>query len=463
MEKVADTYHLQRRGESWYYYRRVPSELVEAVGKAIIKQSLKTASKSEAKRQRSILDVEMDQWFAKLRGQSESAAFASQKIAVNSERRLPLDQLIEHLRDLVEAEDSASKERLVADPPTNDEELIDLQADAEIALQIMRNPADDRQQQEIIGFGKRVLSRAKALSPVSNDVAAFDALTRRGLIELSRRRIARYEDRYVRGWFDEMFDPSRPKPVNIQSLAEDYVEERRIEYDLNAVSAKRMDKVQSQVNTLVEIIGSHHAVTDIGDEAVQKVRQILAGLPANRSKLYPGLSPEESVNRANMEGRKMLSPITQQQYLDDLRGLLSLAVRRKLLSSNPAASVRPLKKETRAAHEKRLPFSKDQLKLFFTSDFYRSCAPNSCDPYLTPTAASHRPLRGSQRAPEGNQVGAHIPSDCCKPLVDRKRLRGGKLVEITDHRRRRYRSGRSPGGGVRSVAGRPQGLTCRAG
>jgi hypothetical protein len=63
---VAETYHLQQRAGTWYYHRRVPNELVKIVGKTVIKRSLRTGNKAEAKRLRSISDVETDQWFANL-------------------------------------------------------------------------------------------------------------------------------------------------------------------------------------------------------------------------------------------------------------------------------------------------------------------------------------------------------------------------------------------------------------
>ncbi|WP_366142902.1 DUF6538 domain-containing protein [Pseudooceanicola sp.] len=40
MKKVAETHHLQKREETWHYYRRVPSVLVSVIGKKFIKQSL---------------------------------------------------------------------------------------------------------------------------------------------------------------------------------------------------------------------------------------------------------------------------------------------------------------------------------------------------------------------------------------------------------------------------------------
>lgn len=381
---MADTYHLQRRGSNWYYVRRVPADLIERIGKPILKQSLDTASKIEAKRKRSVLDVEMDQQFAKLRNGSGALGGGPSGSDKVPPTRPSSAHLIEQLRAFVEAEDAKSKQRLAVDPPNSQDELTDLIADAEIALEIMLDPNDDRQLPTVVTFGKKVLAKAGVGSPNPEEVAAFNSSVRRALIELFRREISRYRDRHDREWFDALFDPLRRTPVSLRVLADDYIEQQRIDYDLNGISAKRFDKVKGQIDTLVDILGPDRPVADIDDDAIQKVRQVLAALPTNRKKLYPGLSLEKSAKSAKEDGRRTLSPTTQQQYLDDLRGMLSLAVRRKLLSSNSAASVRPLKKDHRAPHEKRLPLTSDQLKQLFTSSFYQSCAPGSPTPYTKP-------------------------------------------------------------------------------
>ena len=89
----------------------------------------------------------------------------------------------------------------------------------------------------------------------------------------------------------------------------------------------------------------------------------------------------EAVVRGQSDDRKVISTTTQGQYLDELKRLLNLAVRKKLMSSNPAVQVKPMKKDTRAAHEKRFPFTTDQVIGIFTSAFYQSCAPNAKEPY----------------------------------------------------------------------------------
>lgn len=56
-------------------------------------------------------------------------------------------------------------------------------------------------------------------------------------------------------------------------------------------------------------------------------------------------------------------------------------MRKKFLLTNPAADVKPLKRDTVSADKKRLPLAPEQLKDFFEGKFYKSCAPDAEHPY----------------------------------------------------------------------------------
>ena len=384
---MADTYHLQLRAGTWYYHRRVPGALAPVAKKAVIKFSLKTGSKTEAKRLRSIHDVETDEWLASLTNDKAAPPFLKLDKAPTAKgelRRVPVPVLAEFLRDLVVAEDAASKKRLLADPPQSLEEERDLLMDAEIELQICSNPADNRRDQLIFRLVQRVLAKAQSEAPDPDGMAELNDLVRRALLELSHRRMSRYNNQYDREWFDCFFDPTRLGNVPTRALADAYIEEKRTEYELNKVSQKRLDKVVSQVNALVELIGPQVPAHSINDEIVQSIRKSLGRMPSNRTKLYPGVPIPVAIERAQKANVRPISTTTQRQYLDELKGLLNLAVRRNLLTGNPAASAKPLKKDTQALHLKRLPFTSEQLSGFFHSSFYQSCAPNANEPYAKP-------------------------------------------------------------------------------
>ena len=60
---MADTLHLEKRKGIYHYRRRVPDELIAAIGKKTIKQSLKTTTIAEARKLRNLLDVRWDDEF----------------------------------------------------------------------------------------------------------------------------------------------------------------------------------------------------------------------------------------------------------------------------------------------------------------------------------------------------------------------------------------------------------------
>src|SRR5262249_56924863 len=69
-----------------------------------------------------------------------------------------------------------------------------------------------------------------------------------------------------------------------------------------------------------------------------------------------------------------ISPITQQQYISAFQGVLDLALKKRLIPANPAEGLKPMKRDTVAAGDKRKPFTTEQLHAFFHGKFYSECA-----------------------------------------------------------------------------------------
>ncbi|TNF04754.1 MAG: site-specific integrase [Sphingomonadales bacterium] len=376
MNDVAETLHLQKRGGVWYYFRCVPKTLVAAIGKQFIKRSLGTSSLTEAKRLRTIHDLNSDALFMA----AEKEGIGSGKGSKHSV--LPLATLTEHVRSMIAIMDRQSAERLLKDPPADRTSLKERQADTEYELGILTNPADLRQHELIGRAGQRLLDQIGADIPDLSEAAQFEEIIRRGLIELCRRRLDRYADRYDRSYYDGLFDPARPASMTLEELSQTYLAEKEEDYQLNGVSPKRLDKIKASVAVLCEMIDGQMPVHAIDDDVVQRVRSLLAQMPSNRTKLYPGLPLDAAIERAKKDGKPGLSSSTQAHYLEILRDMLKVAVRKKYLPSNPAEEVKPLKKDGVTAAEKRRPWTDQQLREFFMgSSFYRSCAPGFAKPY----------------------------------------------------------------------------------
>ncbi len=328
---------------------------------------------------RAIEDVKADALFAQAEARLTNEV-ANDIASAAPLAPLSLDALTDHVRQTVQRRDKLSAEELIWHPPDDMDDLKERKLNAELDLMLFQRPG--LQQDEAVARATdHVLKEAGVTLTDTEVVAGFAEIVRRGMVELARRKIDRYEDRHERPFHDHLFDPARPSSVTFGELAEIFLAERRAEYAANAVSKKREDKIEATLATLREIIGDMTPVASIDDDVVQKLRLTVERLPANRNKIYAGVPLPEQIARADKEGRRRLSHLTQRGYLDTMRDVLTVAVRKKHLPSNPAADLKPLKKDDTATAQKRLPLTLEQIKGFFTGSFYRSCAPDAAKPY----------------------------------------------------------------------------------
>jgi integrase len=169
-------------------------------------------------------------------------------------------------------------------------------------------------------------------------------------------------------------NPARPPEITFDELADQFLRHTEEEAAANRMSQKWVDKQRANVALIGEIVGPSTPVHRIDYDACLRVRSMLARIPANRSKIYGTRPLEQAIERAAAEKRDLLSPITQGQYLAALRDVLDLAAKKRLIAVNPAEGLRPLRRDTVPDAEKRLPFTLEQIRAFFTSDFYTQCA-----------------------------------------------------------------------------------------
>lgn len=196
---MADKRRLQQRGETWHYHRRVPTHLVPIIGQRFIRRALRTDSLKAAQRLRSIEDARTDAMFlAAERGHAPAQSRAG----------VSLDTLTGYVRDAVETMDRKASERLALDPPANREELADMTRDAEIELGILTNPGDPRRDELVARAANRIAHTHGAELADDAVVTQFAEVVRRGLIEVTRRRLGRLEDANGQAFHDALFDPA---------------------------------------------------------------------------------------------------------------------------------------------------------------------------------------------------------------------------------------------------------------
>jgi len=383
MEKVSSTYHLCRRNGVFYYRRRVPTHLVDAFGKKDIQFSLGTTNLSQAKKQRAAEDLKWSTRFETMEKSLTTHASAAKKASsLFADPPLPRGEVIRLVQEYVARTDQRNSERSIDDPPDSEQQKAEIKADLELGQAILRSKDDPRADEIVYHAGQQILQHAGISG---NDpripYAEFTELVRRALLELDRRGLARLDDDHRHAHFDHQFDPSYRPVVTFGELAAQFMQLKQEDADENRTGRKWLDKQYAQVDLLCEALGRDTPIQKVDYDACLRVRSVVARMPANRTKIYNGLSLDEAISRAEAEDRPRLSPFTQERYLASLREILDLAAKKRLIPVNPADGLRPIKRDAVAASAKRDSFTPEQLKHFFGGKYYHSCAQHS-PPYL---------------------------------------------------------------------------------
>ena len=383
MNKVPGQDFLYRRGGAYYYRRRVPLDLVSAIGISHIQFSLNTPALRIAKEQRNIQNLEWDAKFAKERAKLKHPDPSSGQTSAAQKKLLTEPLAIQLVQKYVEETDKRRCERALADPPQNSEERREAEQNIEEDLAIARDRAPMYNHDAFISHAyEEIFASVDAdLDEQTYSSDALYALVKRACIEVERRALARVRDDHRHRFFDNLFDPASPPPVTVGELSNQFLALKREEAAAHKLAPKSIDKHRDNLALVREILGDEALVRDINWEACRRFCSVLAQVPPNRTKIYKGVTLDVAIARAKEEERGGLAAITQQQYLATLRELLDLAVNKDLIRTNYAKNLCPLKVDELAPDEKRKSFEIEQLKTFFSSAYYRACAEAGAAPY----------------------------------------------------------------------------------
>lgn len=365
-----------RRNGIYYYRRRIPTDLIAVFGKREIQRSLGTTKPKEAEKRAAVEDLKWHEQFAAA-AVDLSAANGSPPSTVAGP---PLSEAeaIRLVQEYVERADERMRRRLTADPPATEKQKAEMIADAETGAQIVRHRDDPRSDELVYAAGQEILSAAgRSADDPDLDYAAFAEWVRRGLIELDRRKLSHLQDEHEASFFDDLFSPLR-RSTPFGTVARQFLDELEEDARANKTSQKWIDKQRANVALVLELISPDTPVQSIRYDECQQFRRTLARIPSNRNKIYPDLSIAEQIERAELEGRPLLSTETQKGYLGALRNVLDLASKKHLIAVNAADGLAPLVRERLSSAEKRVSFTVQQLKNIFEGGFYRDAAQHAC-------------------------------------------------------------------------------------
>jgi integrase len=365
---------LIRRGNVFYYRRRVPLDLVHAFdGRRELKESLKTGDLARAKVRRNLVAAKFEASF------DEARAKLNGTNGPTGQSRLTR----EAVRRYVQIEDEKRTREFAG---------IDWSSDPEAT--------DDAKHEalQLAGYYKNSSHEATALavSLAAREIGGENAVPskteeweflRRAILELQRRQVARFSQDFRRPWFDHEFanviETSGPEisPIALSELVDQY----SADYSATkAVGEKRRHKVSAALELILEFFGRDTAVHGIERRHCREFRNILNELPSNLRKHFP--QGQASLQRIAAEAARRKLPVlardTQDMYLGALKRLLRWAKSEGHILRDPSADLVPLGGKT-PAKEARDPFTVEQLSKIFNAPLYRGCE-NDKDGYATP-------------------------------------------------------------------------------
>lgn len=362
MEKVAG---LMRRGSTYSLRRRVPTDLVEALGRQEVWIALGTTDYRAAAKKARIEAVRLD------------TLWDSQREALKrGEKISPADTVSEtDLRRAVIGKFWADEQGVIADVDTDGE--IRTEAEKEIGAYESRDNSAEaalfEQARSLIhkrGLNipvptKFVIGARPEPFTASPELLRLLELLRRADIEHLKRALDRMDGRHGDIAHDPLFagiNSVSPPPLVSEGITlGDAI--RRFETDPTRahLGVKAGDKYKVPFRAMREIIGTDRPFATIARAECAEVQEVLAGLPVNFPKLKPYRKCKtlrEIAMLAAERGDKVLSPGGVRVHTHALSSFFNWAIRKGLVQHNPATRMAPARGP---AEVSRRPFTIAEL------------------------------------------------------------------------------------------------------
>ena len=222
-------------------------------------------------------------------------------------------QAVRRVRAYDEKEDERRRKGKLTAEPLDEDARREWEQELEIDVAIARGRARNYDFGEFIsGERDRIFPKTEvAVDEQTFPAAAVVDLVKRAATEIAERALARQRDDYRQSHFDRLFDPKLPPAVTVRDLAEQFLALKSEEAKALKVAEKTLDKQRANLALVREILGDETLVRDLNWDACRRFCSVLAQVPPNRTKIYPGLPLDEAISRAKQEGRAALSAVTQ--------------------------------------------------------------------------------------------------------------------------------------------------------
>jgi integrase len=366
---------LFRRAATYYFRVAVPAEIRTAIGKREILKSLRTSDFQKAKRDVAYESAAADALFARARAKLNSSSVARRELPPLSDtdiHRLVVQWFIG--KENQSAEWWEQTGRLLDQSQASS--VIDTLRDDEAALTgNFPGQCDDGSIQVKMFFAEQGLELPK-------DSRAYNKLCelfRLGILENVRRSQMRIQRDTVtpnEPFFQNLFAHSTP-PASMVADGRMTLGDL-LDRFMAFVKAKRSETTymtyQTPVRVLREILGERTLLSAINRASIERLCATLRRMPQNAVQRYPGLSVEETIEKAEETGdTRKLSATSLENYFINITAVFNFAVGEKFMRDNPL-SYRSLREEFRAKHKsKKTLFKPEELSAIFHAPLYTGC------------------------------------------------------------------------------------------
>lgn len=386
--------YLLRRGASYYARIKVPTDLVDVIGRKELVKALGTKDENVAKREMWPVVERWNAQFEDLRSRREITA-DDKAAAVWQHYEATLDGYDRKQRAMPTPEQTDAElqrlwRRIDLGEITSDDfvGMINAHADYELMLRARTDDANLRARR--LNALKVALTSgdAKFIEPAVKDFIArhrllvdtgsdeyreLCTLMMRAESEGLQRTLERDAGNYAGKPSDPIVKPATGSAreaaapgETIMELFENYARENP-----NQIKPDTLAQARRDVGLFVEYVGSTFPVHRIDKKAVREWKALLLQYPvkATETKAFEGMKLAQIVKHNATVGKPTISTTTVNRYLSGFSAFCTWLTNHGYLTANPAADMFLKKSKEKTTK----PFTVDEMNTLFKSPFFTGC------------------------------------------------------------------------------------------
>lgn len=382
--------HLLPRNGRYYLNVKVPKDLRDAFKKELIRKSLNTSDRSEAVRRLRLEVLQLDAKFAEERERKRQQSAPPKQISALSKTDA-LQLVVSWLIKLEAQSDEWWNETGCNLAEHEADEVVE---NLRIEFTALNGGSAIYQADDASRYLDSFLQERRWLC--DKDSEAYRKLLplfRRARIENLRRDIRRLTGEPLPA--DRLFDTVSADTATPETTATT-VGEMLDRFTDTLTKAKRtagtLRTYSVPIRLLRESLGADRLVSSITERDIEELFDVLRRAPKNARQRYPTLTLRQAIAQAERDGdNQRLGGKVLANYFNNVSSIFKFAVRRKLISENPASD--PYLRSAFSVGEQRDKplFTIDQLNRLFQAPLYTGCEDDQSG-YLKP--GPNTPRRG---------------------------------------------------------------------